>query len=171
MFTIEDLQEVQSEKNNIFSPEKSRLSYEISLMTGTERGVCAERLLYRRFVKDGWNVKHVGGPNPHDMEIVQDGRTYKIEVKLATYGVITKTINKTYYGYQFRNVKPDLFDVIFFVFVTPDGVLVRWTASEEVQDWAYDKKEDLRGYTITANKDRKIRNLDDSLLNMDDFCI
>lgn len=168
MFTIEDLQEVKSSGHALFSPERSRLSYELSLMTGTDRGICAEKMLYTRFVRDGWDVRHLGGKNSHDMEITQAGCLYRVEVKLATLGIMSKIINgKKYYGYQFRNVKPDLFDILFLVFVTPDGVLVRWTDRYSLEDWACDKKLGPTGYTITANEKRIIKNLD--TLSFNDF--
>jgi len=167
MFTMEDLQTVKSAGHNLFSPERSRLAYELSLMTGTERGVCAEKMLYDRFVKDGWDVEHIGGSNAHDIQIVHAGTVYKIEVKLATYGLMYRTTKKNYYGYQFRNVKPNLFNILFMVFVTPDGIIVKWTDQEEVLCWTCDKKEGPTGYTITANSSRKIKDM--LVLDFDEF--
>ena len=169
MFTIEDLQTVKSSGHNLFSPERSRLAYELSLMTGNERGICAEKMLYDRFLKDGWDVEHVGGRNSHDLQIIQNNRVYKIEVKLATYGLVCKTANKKYYGYQFRNVKPYLFNLLFLVFLTPDGILVRWTDQDEVLHWSEDKKEGVSGYTIGANEKRKIKNL--QTIDFEEFCM
>lgn len=156
MFTMEDLQATQVVSSEIFSPERSRVAYELSLMTGPERGVCAERMVYNRLLADGWDVKYIGGTNSYDMQIVHNNTIYKIEVKLATYAQKAKTKKGVTYGYNFQKIKPYFFNFLFFVFLTPDGLLVKWAKSEDVADYCFCKKEGASGYNIGANSNREI---------------
>lgn len=168
MFTIEELQSAKSSGHNLFSPERSRLAYEFSLMTGCERGVCAERMLYNRLANDGFDVTHIGGSNSYDILLSGD-KDYRIEVKLATYGMLYQTPKKKYYGYSFRNIKPDLFDYLFLILVTPDGLLVKWTDVESVKYYTCDKRESVNGYTMTANEKRKIRDMNNKIYDFSEF--
>lgn len=160
MFTMLDLEKAKSEKNRIFSAKKSKLSYELSKMTGRERGVCAEKMLYHKFVADGLDVEYLGGAYSCDMLINKNETIHKVEVKLATY---------TPNGYLFRNVKYHLFNILFLVFVTPHGVIVRWTTSNNIRRWCWDKQENHNGYTIHASCHRTIKNLE--LSDFSDFSV
>ena len=160
MFTMEDLKATQVVNTEIFSPERSRLAYEMSLMTGPERGVCAERMIYNRLLADGWDVKYIGGTNSYDMHIVYKDTIYKIEVKLATYSKKAQTKKGTVYGYNFQKIKPHFFNFLFFVFLTPDGLVVKWAKSEDVSRHCYWKKEGASGYNIGANSNREICGLE-----------
>lgn len=159
MFTMEDLKATQVVNTEIFSPERSRLAYEMSLMTGPERGVCAERMIYNRLLADGWDVKYIGGTNSYDMQIVHNDTVYKIEVKLATYSKRWQTKKGTVYGYSFQKIKPHFFNFLFLVFLTPDGLVVKWAKSEDVANCCFWLKRGASGYNIPANSHREISDL------------
>jgi hypothetical protein len=132
MFTMQDFKSIQQYLRNdsVFSPERDELCYELSLLNSTKVGLSGELMLAKRLRMCGFTVHHYVGKNDFDI-LLND--SIRVEVKLATY-------NNTKKGYVIQKIKPELCDIIFFCFLTPDGTVVKWTRSKHIVSWANENK-------------------------------
>jgi hypothetical protein len=81
-----------------------------------------------------------GSTNSYDLML---NRTIRAEVKVGT-------LRKTNY-YICQKIKPELFDVLFMLFLTPDGMVIRWSTHEDVVDWTSWHKRGKEGYNLYFN--------------------
>jgi hypothetical protein len=148
MFTIQDFERAKKEKygiqdNILFSIERNPFAYAISCANSTDRGDYAEIMIRDKLKNMGYIVQRLGGAtNSYDLML---NHTIRAEVKMATL--------RKRNLYICQKVKPELFDVLFMLFLTPDGMVIRWTTSEDVSDWASWHKRGKEGYNIVFNKD------------------
>jgi hypothetical protein len=146
MFTIQDFERAKREKygieNNIlFSMERNQFAYAMSCLNSTDRGDYAEIMLRDKLKKVGYTVQRLGGStNSYDLML---NRTIRAEVKVGT-------LRKTNY-YICQKIKPELFDVLFMLFLTPDGMVIRWSTHEDVVDWTSWHKRGKEGYNLYFN--------------------
>jgi len=143
MFTIADFEEIEAElvRQKIYSTEKDELSYRISLLNSTDRGLFGEKMLVKKLMMSGFVVQHHGSGS--DFDILVDGRI-KVEVKMSS---IRMKGNRYYY--YFQKIKPELCDVVFLIFLTPAGVKIKWTHSNMIDLWAEENsaKRGKEGYS------------------------
>ena len=143
MFTIADFKEVEAElvKEKIYSVEKNELSYRINLLNSTDRGLFGEKMLVKKLMMSGFVVQHYGSSS--DFDILVDSKI-KVEVKMSSIKIRG---NRAYY--YFQKIKPELCDVVFFMFLTPTGVKIKWTHSDMIDLWAEENnaKRGKEGYT------------------------
>jgi hypothetical protein len=150
MFTIADFERASVKKQTdgimdalLFSIEKNEFAYAMNLCDSHERGTRAERVVGNRLIDHGFSVDFYGADHDYDLLINQ---TIRAEVKLGTvqpYGKSTK--------YVFHKIKPEMFDVIFLVFLNPNGAVIKWTTSEMFAEWSVDYTRGQHGYAITFN--------------------
>jgi len=89
-----------------------------SLMaSGREKGDRGEFVVKGILEDLGYEVKHLGGTDSRDLDVKVDGQWKRMEVKTSQY---LKTNN-----YKFNAIKPWLFDMIAFVFVSENGTSVK----------------------------------------------
>lgn len=147
MFTISDFERVRTTKTRslladiVFSVEKSEFAYVMNLYNSHDRGVYAERMLCNKLVDCGLNAVHCGQTCDYDILV----NNTRIEVKLAT---VQGSPNGKSTKYYFHHIKPEFFDVLFFVFLNPYGTTIKWTTQEMFSEWSVDYIRGKKGYSI-----------------------
>jgi len=144
MFTMNELEQAKLngiERSILFSLSKNPVSYEISLMNNKDKGQRIEWMMYRRFLRHGFNVDYVGGR--YDLLVNNDIR---IEIKCAT----ARHGNSSY---VIQKMKPEHFDVVFMVFIAPDKQEIKWSTQRDVKNWASGRARGAEGYSIVFNSD------------------
>lgn len=146
MFTLKDFELAKKEKygiqdNILFSIERNQFAYAMSCLNSTDRGDFAEIMVRDKLKKNGYLVQKLGGAtNSYDLLV---NKTIRVEVKMATL--------RKRNVYVCQKIKPELFDVLFMMFLTPDGMITRWSTSEDINDWASWHKRGKEGYSIYFN--------------------
>lgn len=143
MFTMRDFSRIKKgikglEIDNLFSPERNELAYEMSRLGSPARGTCGEKFVALHLRRMKYNVKRYGNIHPFDLLV---NNSIKCEVKVATFCRYGKS-----FLYAFQKIKPELFDILFLVFVTPDGLVIKWTEQKYVDMYTKDKKRQKDGY-------------------------
>ena len=159
MFTLADFERARAVKKTdsimdaiLFSIEKDAFAYAMNLCDSHDRGTCAERLVGYRLMDNGFLVDFYG--TAHDYDLLVNG-SIRAEVKLGTIQPAGKQKTK----YVFHKIKPEMFDVIFLVFLNPHGATIKWTTSEMMNEWSVDYKRGENGYSITFNGDMASKKL------------
>jgi len=154
MFTMTDFERVRSEKRSgsildaiLFSLEKNEFAYSMNLCNSHDRGSYAEKLLRDKLIDNGFDVDHCAEGGDFDLFINSGLRA---EVKLATIQAANKSVQ-----YTFHKIKPELFDVLFMVFLEPTGATIKWTTNEMVSEWSVDYKRGKDGYQIRFDGTKK----------------
>lgn len=145
MFTMRDFNLIKKnikkvKTENLFSPSKSKIAHYISCLGSCGRGQSGEELMSLYLKRRGYKIKRFGTIHPFD--ILLDNKI-KCEVKSATM-----YLDKKIYRYSFQGVKPELFDILFLVFITPTGIVTKWTEQKYVQQYVSDKKRQKDGYYL-----------------------
>jgi hypothetical protein len=146
MFTLEDLERAKQQKYGIqdtilFSIERDAFAYALSCHNSTDRGDFAELMVCGRLKSMGYSVQRLGGArNSYDLILNQ---TIRAEVKQATL--------RRRSSYICEKIKPELFDVLIMMFLTPDGMVIRWSTAEDISDWGSWHKRGKEGYNIYFN--------------------
>jgi hypothetical protein len=149
MFTMLDLANAKNAiaskrgDNQVYTPQKSELSFDLAQMSPTDRGTSVELMIVDHMKRFGIDSAHMGGcAHTHDISLYVGGRIVRGEVKSSLLG---PTSGK----YYFCGVKPELFDILFFAFVHPtNGVVVKTASSRDVKRWASNAKRKSEGYDI-----------------------
>jgi hypothetical protein len=147
MFTIQDFERAKIAKYGIedtvlFSLQRNEFAYAMSCANSTDRGDFTEYLVCDLLKSNGYSVRRLGGSvNDYDLLL---NESIRVEVKTAT-------LRKKRNQYVCQKVKPELFDVLFMLFLTPDGMVAKWSTTEDVNEWAITHKRGKEGYNITFN--------------------
>lgn len=151
MFTMLQLSQAKSEiaakrgDNQLYTPQKSELSFELSGMASVDRGTSIEMMIVDTMRSFGIDADHMGGSaNSHDISLYVGGKIVRAEVKSSLLG---PTSGK----YYFQAIKPEMFDMIFFAFVHPtEGVVVKTASGRDIRQWVreYDPTEKEKGFDI-----------------------
>lgn len=134
MFTMFDLAEVKSEifesrGSGLYTPQKSELCFDLSLMSSLDRGTACEKLICKIMNRHGIDATHTGGSgNRNDISLYVGGKIVRGEVKSSLLGPQSGK-------YYFVGVKPELFDVLFLTFVTPEGIVVKTASAASIRRW------------------------------------
>ena len=148
MFTMRDFSKIKNgikcmEPETHFSPKVNMLAYTISRMGSAARGECGEKLMARYLRRHKYHVSRFG--NVHPFDLLLDGRL-KCEIKSATMQ-LNASGNRTQ-KYVLNAVKPEHFDILFMVFVTPKGIVAKWTEQKHVINYVKNRKRQRDGYYI-----------------------
>lgn len=148
MFTMRDFNRIKhnlkiSRPDNFYSRKKNYLCWEISNLDSTGMGDAGECLMCDRLSRAKYNVKRHGHGKIFDI-LLND--QIRCEVKTAK---LTLNQNKYKY-YTLQKIKPELFDILFMVFITPKGTIFKWTETKYVTRYLqeHNKKRGKEGYTI-----------------------
>lgn len=159
MFTMQDFERARSTKKTdgimdaiLFTLQKSEFAYAMNLCDSHDRGVYAERLVGNKLADHGMSVEFCGTDKDYDLLI---NGTIRAEVKLGTIQPSGKNNTK----YTFHKIKPEFFDVIFLVFLNPNGITIKWSTGEMFNEWSVDYKRGKNGYSISFNGDMKAKSL------------
>ena len=139
----------------LFSIQKNEFAYALNLCNSHDRGTYTEKLLQKKLIKRGFDVIHCGESGDYDLLVENDVR---VEVKLGTVQPYDKKSNRT--KYVFHKIKPECFDVIFFVFLNPYGITIKWTDSEMITEWTKEGyTRGKHGYQITFDSNMRSKKL------------
>jgi len=151
MFTMLDLAAAKSAiaakrgDNQLYTPQKSELSFDLSQMSPLDRGTSVELMIVDRMNRFGIDAAHMGGCTcSSDISLFVGGKIVRGECKSSLLGPTSGV-------YYFQGVKPECFDILFFGFVSPtDGVVVKTTSSRDIVKWVeqYNPKRKKDGYDI-----------------------
>ena len=147
MFTMLDLADAKKElyKNceRPYAPQKNELSYELSEMSGTDRGHAIEIMVAKLFQKNGMEVELLSGMNDYDMRLFVNGQIIRVEIKSSL---------KCCDVFKFQGIKPEYFDLLVFAFVDPVlGVVIKTVDGNDFWAWAQNKKSQKQGYDFRVN--------------------
>ncbi len=151
MFSLIDLadakQNIYAERDDVYTPAKNEMAFELSQMTTTDRGNALEYMVAKRMKLAGIDAEHIGGTNDFDIKLFVNGRIVRCEVKSSLLGPKS---NK----YCFQKIKPTEFDILFLAFVHPtDGVVVKSCGIRTIQQWIaeYEPTPNENGYNVYFN--------------------
>ena len=136
MFTMRDFHKIKNgikclEPETYFCPKRNKLAYTLSRLDPYTIGQCGEKLMARRLRQHGYTVCRYGGKQPFD--ILLNG---KIRCEVKTAKMFPKHTKKgTRHICVFSGVKPECFDVLFMVFITPAGIVTKWSERKHVKKY------------------------------------
>jgi hypothetical protein len=160
MFTIQDFERARATTKTssnildalLFSIEKNEFAYAMNLCDSHDRGTYAEKLIGHKLIDSGFSVDFYGTAYDYDLLI---NSSIRAEVKLGTIQPNGKKRTK----YVFHKIKPEYFDIIFLVFLNPNGIVTKWTTNEMFFEWSADYKRGKDGYSVTFNGDMQATKL------------
>mgnify|MGYP003108638669 FL=1 len=160
-----------------YSIERNRQAFDMFVKGKDYREEITEqltaRLIARQLGLSNEQVKKTTHAAPHDVEYkVKDStytrgyKTVRIEVKSALAN--SSKWKKGWREFQYRAVKPNNFDYIFFYEVDPnDGLIVKWTTRKEIFEYVKGRTEYESGYVVPI---QDLRNTDKiKLYDIEDF--
>jgi len=131
----------------LFSPSKSAIAYKLSKMNSQYRGRAIEKM-----VRNGLLKKHTadyhGGSYSHDITL---NKKIRVEVKSALAVESFGKNGKAYHSFSFKHVQLAKFDVLFLVYVTPNGLRVRWMGRATAREFVSNTKKKASEITIRTN--------------------
>jgi hypothetical protein len=101
------------------SSEQGRIARSLYLMDRDARGRMCEFIVAEEFRNMGYEVEVLSGCGRHDVNIVINDKRYRVEVKSS---LIFHTKRNTHNAYCMSSIKPKHFDILVFVFVSPNGI-------------------------------------------------
>lgn len=159
MLTLKDLSVAKKflEKNYAlahYSKKRSVLSYKLCSMNPVERSDTIEAMVLGLFERRGYNVYRMGGlKKKYDLWVNDE----KIEIKSSLATKCSTRHGQIYYTYTFPGIKPEYFDRLVLVYVTPKGVELNILTSRAV--YARIRSGNLtrgsQGYSIYQGKDTR----------------
>ena len=162
IITLEDIQRHDEEgnKQTLYCPKKSEASFKLSKMTSLKRGTQLERVIAEKIEHHtGYESNALRGNQAWDITVNLDDNPVRVEVKSALYHSQAPT------SYQMQNIKPKNFDYIFFVLVTPEDVIVKWTSVKDMKKVCKGRKRNANGFAISICEN----SIPDYLYDLEDF--
>ena len=160
-----------------YSIERNRQAFDMFVKGKDYREEMTEQLtamlVARQLGLSNEQVKKTTHAAPHDVEYKVKDSTYARGYKTVRIEVKSALANKSKWKqgrreFQYRAVKPNNFDYIFFYEVDPnDGLIVKWTTRKEIFEYVKGKTEYESGYVIPI---QDLRNSDKiKLYDIEDF--
>lgn len=125
----------KAEKPIQFNPELNRAMWELTQLSGEERGDICERVIAREIEhKTGYKTTVTSKKCEYDIAVALEDEAVKVEVKSAlfnsqgTFNFQGLTLER--YGRSYR-----AFDFLFCVFIHPTGTTVKWCTRDAVYSW------------------------------------
>jgi len=144
----------------LYSPQKCKASYELSLKDRRVRGEQLERIIADLISRE-CNVECTAlkGNQPYDITANFDGGPKRIEVKSALYKSDSPS------SYHMVNIKPKYFDYLFIVLVTPTATVLKWADVKDVREACKHRSRHCNGYALCFKHD----NIPDYFYDLEDF--
>ena len=160
-----------------YSIERNRQAFDMFVKGKDYREEITEqltaRLIARQLGLSNEQVKKTTHAAPHDVEYKVKDSTYARGYKTVRIEVKSALANKSKWKqgrreFQYRAVKPNNFDYIFFYEVDPnDGLIVKWTTRKEIFEYVKGRTEYESGYVVPI---QDLRNTDKiKLYDIEDF--
>jgi hypothetical protein len=161
MITLKDvhsakkfLRKMYAKSYPYYNPKNNDVSYELCTMSNTERSDSVEVIVMKMFENSGQNIYKMGRTNKrYDLLANEE----KIEIKSSLAKQHTPS-NNVYYTYTFSHIKPECFDRLVLVYITPNGLKFRILTQKAVYNIIRSKglKAGPDGYSICHNKNSRI---------------
>ena len=147
--TLQDIKRYSNGKTeSLYSPDKDEAAYELSLMGRTERGTICERWIADYITKNtGYRASVTAPTHAWDITVDLDDKPVRVEVKssLAQLNKSTGVVR-----YLHKAVSPEHFDYVFFVWVKPEGIAIKWAHVSDLQAFCDTKRKHPLGYAISS---------------------
>lgn len=101
------------------SSEGGRIARHLYNLDRDARGRMCEFIVAEEFRNMGYEVEMLSGCGSHDMNLIVNKKCYRVEVKSS---LIFHTKRNTFNAYCMSSIKPQYFDIVVFVFVSPSGL-------------------------------------------------
>lgn len=101
------------------SSDGGRVSRQLHYLDKDARGRMCEFIVAEEFKNMGYEVEMLNGCGSHDMNVLIKGVWHRVEVKSS---LIFHAKRNSYNAYCMSSIKPQLFDLLVFVFVSPTGL-------------------------------------------------
>jgi hypothetical protein len=122
-------------RNRLFNKKRSAKMRALSVLEKWQRAFVIERIVGEEARKAGNEVVHYGGSSAFDILI--NGK--RVEVKSALCRGKNKNFsdpkNAKYQQYTWSGIKPNNFDYLVIVAVTPNGLRYKMVDSDYVNNW------------------------------------
>jgi hypothetical protein len=113
-------QKVLKERGYKFaSSEGGRIARHLHHLDRDARGRMCEFIVAEELCSMGYEVEMLSGCGSHDINLIINKKKYRVEVKSS---LIFHTKRNTFNAYCMSSIKPQHFDLIVFVFVSPSGL-------------------------------------------------
>ena len=168
MMTMSDVTRYAVNKTESqYSATKNQATYELSLLGTLDRATRCERFIADQIEhKTGYSCSLTRPNWEWDITVELENKPVRIEVKSALYQKLKKYPQRTS-CYLVQNVKPELFDYIFIVLVTPEGTIEKWAKSKDIKKYCRWASEGNNGYGISINTNKLYKY--DFLRDIEDF--
>jgi hypothetical protein len=167
MMTLSDVRKFAPENKTGkggYSKQKNAASWELVNLERTDRATRIEHFIASEIEeRSGYDCSVTRSNAPWDITVNLEDRPVRIEVKSAIQ------IKGQECQYSIKNVKPDLFDYLFIVLVTPEGIRVAWANTHDIRLMCRYKNEHCNGYAISLNTRRWDLLEYDWLYDIEDF--
>lgn len=155
MFTLAQFEKAKSvilaaRGEEVYSPEKSTISFELSRLSSTDRGTAIEMMLVDTLENHGIQSEHRGGcGSDYDLSIFTGGKIVRGEVKSSLCGPKSGK-------YLFHGIKSGKFDMLFLVFVHPTkGIIIKSCGKKDFAIWSREYVEGREGHNVYFSNDLK----------------
>ena len=131
-----------------YSPENNQSAFELSCHDKWHRGTICEYIVARQLTQLGYESTVTDHWESYDIHAYNEAKVaLRIEVKSSLLG-------KTNNYFKMANIKPALFDYLFFVFVHPtEGIVVKWTTQIKALRLGLRLEEQANGYVFGFRDD------------------
>lgn len=148
MLSLQEITPIISDvmSGEIYTPNSHPVSYALTRLESNAQGTACERTLFKLMQLHGIDCELRGGAG-NDCDLLVNG--IESEVKSSRLGKNTEL-------YTFSKIKPELFKILFFVFIHPDrGLVIKTVKKSDLMLCLASKKprKDGRGYTLTVASD------------------
>ena len=148
MITLETITPIITSlmSDEIYTPNSHPVSYALTRLESNAQGTACERAIGKMMQAHGVDCEILGGAG-NDCDLVVNG--IRAEVKSSRIGKKTDL-------YTFSKIKPDLFQILFFVFIHPSrGLVIKTVKKSDLMIFLANKKprKDGKGYTVTVGSD------------------
>jgi|TARA_B100000085_G_C18407283_1_gene457121 hypothetical protein len=168
MMTMSDVTRYAVNKTESqYSATKNQATYELSLLGTLDRATRCERFIADQIEhKTGYSCSLTRPNWEWDITVELENKPVRIEVKSALYQKLKKYPQRTS-CYLVQNVKPELFDYIFIVLITPEGTIEKWAKSKDIQKYCRWGCEGNNGYQMSISTSKMDKY--DFLHDIEDF--
>ena len=155
MMTMSDVTRYAVDKTESqYSATKNQATYELSLLGRTDRATRCEHFIADQIEhKTGYQCKLTRPNWEWDITVELENKPVRVEVKSALYQKNKKLPHLTS-KYLIANVKPELFDYIFIVLVTPEGTIEKWAKSKDIKTYCKCSTRHCNGYSLCINSNK-----------------
>lgn len=151
MMSLADVRKFSPANSNTktgYSQDKNEAAWELVNLTPFDRATRIEKFIANELQRRSGYKCHLTKPNAAwDITVELDHKPVRIEVKSSVKA-------REYDSYTLHNIKPELFDFLFIVLITPEGTRVAWCDSNDLQNLCRCRTAHCNGYQLNINTNK-----------------